>query len=74
MINNAKIVFLNERPQLGLTKGITNTCDICEWGLMDRIRFCSFNCKVIIIFCEVFNFKILERILRKFTYLNPKAY
>jgi len=54
VINSARVLFLNERPQnqpktnnvVGSGKTNSHFCEICRRNLLDPFRFCSLGCKV----------------------------
>ncbi|KAG8087620.1 hypothetical protein GUJ93_ZPchr0010g10383 [Zizania palustris] len=53
VINSAKVLFLNERPQprgagaaAGKAAASPYNCEICGRALLDPFRFCSLGCKV----------------------------
>lgn len=50
IINSAKVVFLNQRPQSRPSKVLGNTCETCERSLQDAFRYCSVACKVDVAF------------------------
>lgn len=45
-INNAAVIFLNQRPKLRPVHNPANVCENCRRGLQDNNSYCSLACKV----------------------------
>ena len=63
VINSARVLFLNERPQprgagaaAGKAAASPYNCEICGRALLDPFRFCSLGCKVLLFFFSFFLF------------------
>eukprot|EP00899_Mesostigma_viride_P020259 jgi/Mesvir1/28234/Mv04781-RA.1 len=46
IINSARILFINQRPQPRPSKGFTYACEVCSRSLQENMRYCSIACKM----------------------------
>lgn len=46
IINNARVVFLKQRPQSRPAKGFSNYCSTCQRSLQESYLYCCIACKV----------------------------
>ncbi|CAL4956345.1 unnamed protein product [Urochloa decumbens] len=46
VINSARVVFLNERPQLRISGPSSYNCETCNRALLNEFRFCFLGCNL----------------------------